>query len=88
MPSHLPLHASDADVLSDCVRTSLARYFQDIGDAPPRALWQMVMGCVERALLAAVMAQADGNQTRAADMLGITRNTLRKKLLTHNLSSS
>jgi len=87
MSSHCPLDASDADVLSNCVRTSLARYFQDVGDAPPRDLWTMVMGCVERALLEAVMAQADGNQTRAADMLGITRNTLRKKLLAHAISS-
>jgi len=88
MSSHCPLDASDADVLSNCVRTSLARYFQDVGDAQPRDLWQMVMGCVERALLDAVMAHADGNQTRTADMLGITRNTLRKKLLAHAISSS
>jgi len=88
MSSDCPLNASDADVLSTCVRASLARYFQDLGDAPPRDLWPMVMGCVERSLLATVMAQAQGNQTRAAEMLGITRNTLRKKLLAHQLSSS
>jgi len=77
----------DADVLSTCVRASLARYFQDLGEgAAPRDLWQMVMGCTERALLQAVMAHAANNQTRAAEMLGITRNTLRKKLLAHQLA--
>jgi len=85
MPADCP---QDADVLADCVRASLARYFQDLGDAPPCALWPMVMGCVERALLQTVLARVDGNQTRAAELLGITRNTLRKKLLAHAISSS
>jgi len=88
MPASCPLNARDAEVLSTCVRASLARYFQDLGEAEPRALWPMVMGCVERALLETVLAQAQGNQTRAAEMLGITRNTLRKKLLAQQISSS
>jgi len=78
----------DADVLAQCVRASLTRYFHDLGDAPPRDLWQMVMGCAERALLQTVMAHAQGNQTRAAEMLGMTRNTLRKKLLAYPSSST
>jgi len=73
------------DVLEDCVRASLDRYFDDLGDADPHDMWDMVMRCVERPLLEVAMARAAGNQTRASTMLGITRNTLRKKLLAHDI---
>jgi len=73
------------DVLEDCVRASLDLYFDDLGDADPHDMWDMVMRCIERPLLEAAMARATGNQTRASAMLGITRNTLRKKLLAHNI---
>jgi Fis family transcriptional regulator len=46
----------------------------------------MVMGCVERPLLEVVLHQAGGNQTRAAAILGLNRNTLRKKLQTHQIT--
>ena len=45
----------------------------------------MVIGHVERALLASIMERAEGNQTQAADMLGMNRNTLRTKLVKHKL---
>jgi Fis family transcriptional regulator len=45
----------------------------------------MVIHAVEKPLLEAVMREAQGNQLRASEMLGINRNTLRKKLLTHGL---
>jgi Fis family transcriptional regulator len=45
----------------------------------------MVIGHVERALLASIMDRADGNQTQAADMLGMNRNTLRAKLTRYKL---
>jgi len=73
------------NVLEDCVRASLDRYFDDLGDAEPHDMWDMVMRCVERPLLEAAMARAAGNQTRASAILGMTRNTLRKKLLAHNI---
>ncbi len=76
---------SKKDVLEDCVRESLARYLQDLGDAEPRDMWDMVMRCVERPVLEVAMERAGQNQSRASEMLGITRNTLRKKLLAHNL---
>ena len=78
---------SKQEVLEDCVRASLDRYFDDLGDSEPRDMWDMVMRCVERPVLAAAMTRANGNQSRAAEMLGMTRNTLRKKLLAHNLQS-
>jgi len=76
---------SDNNVLQDCVRASLERYLEDLDGAEPRGMWDMVMQCVERPVLEVAMARAGGNQSRASEMLGITRNTLRKKLLAHRL---
>ena len=45
----------------------------------------MVIQAVERPMLEVVMREAQGNQVRASEMLGINRNTLRKKLLAHGL---
>jgi Fis family transcriptional regulator len=45
----------------------------------------MVVRLVERPLLEVVMSQADNNQSRAAEWLGLNRNTLRKKLVEHKL---
>jgi DNA-binding protein Fis len=73
------------NVLDEAVRLSLDSYFADLGDTEPNDLYDMVVRCVERPLLAVTMQRADNNQSRAALMLGVTRNTLRKKLLAHKL---
>jgi Fis family transcriptional regulator len=72
--------------ISDCVRRNLNRYFRDLDGETPHAIYDMVLGCVERPMLEIVMKQAEGNQTIAAEMLGISRSTLRRKLAEHNLS--
>jgi Fis family transcriptional regulator len=46
----------------------------------PHGIYNMVIGNVERSLLTMIMHRASGNQTQAADMLGMNRNTLRSKL--------
>jgi Fis family transcriptional regulator len=46
----------------------------------------MAVQAMEKPLLAYIMDRAEGNQTRASEMLGINRNTLRKKLKLHGLS--
>jgi len=51
----------------------------------PTGVYDMVIGHVERALLASIMTRAEGNQTQAADMLGMNRTTLRAKLVKHKL---
>ena len=71
--------------ISDCVRRALNRYFRDLDGENPHAIYDMVLGCVEKPMLEVVMKHADGNQTLAAQMLGLNRNTLRKKLTDHNL---
>ncbi|KQX20081.1 MULTISPECIES: nitrogen regulation protein NR(I) [unclassified Sphingomonas] len=67
--------------LADAVEQHLARYFATFGrDLPPDGLYDRVLAEVERPLLELSMAAAKGNQLRAARLLGINRNTLRKKL--------
>ena len=71
--------------LCDCVRASLTMYFRDLEGHTPQKLHQMVIGEVERPLLQLVMEHARGNQTKAADLLGINRSTLRKKLIQYGI---
>jgi Fis family transcriptional regulator, factor for inversion stimulation protein len=71
--------------IEECIRENLESYFNDLGGVAPTAMYDMILGVVERPLLEVVMKQADGNQSRAAEWLGINRNTLRRKLLDHKL---
>ncbi|HEY5637051.1 MAG TPA: helix-turn-helix domain-containing protein [Burkholderiales bacterium] len=66
--------------LADAVRRSLERYFRDMDGERPTAIYDMVLRNVEKPMIEIVLRQAEGNQTTAADMLGINRNTLRKKM--------
>jgi Fis family transcriptional regulator len=63
-----------------CVKSSLEAYFKDLDGERPHDLYAMMMQCVERPLLAFVLAQAEDNQSRAAEWLGLNRSTLRKKI--------
>lgn len=73
------------DNIQDVVKKSLEKYFKDLGEQTPSNVYEMVVFTVERPILEAVMARAEGNQSHAADMLGINRNTLRKKLQQHDM---
>lgn len=68
------------------VRRALKEYFKDLdGETPSCELYGMVMNCVEKPLIEMVLEQVGGNQTQASQMLGINRNTLRKKMLNHGI---
>jgi Fis family transcriptional regulator len=71
--------------IQECVRTSLESYLQDLGESEPNGMYNMLVNVVEKPLLEVVMLHADNNQSRAAQWLGLNRNTLRKKLLEHKL---
>ena len=71
--------------IEQCVRQSLDNYFQDLDGSNPHDVYDMVITCVEKPLLEVVLEQAGGNQSLAAEYLGINRNTLRKKLQQHGL---
>jgi Fis family transcriptional regulator len=52
---------------------------------PPHAIYDMVLGCVEKPMLEYVLNKVGGNQSKAAEMLGLNRNTLRKKMAEYGL---
>lgn len=69
--------------LAACVRGSLEVYFRDLDGQPPHAVYDMLLNCIEKPLLEYVLNHAGGNQSKAAEILGLNRNTLRKKLKQH-----
>jgi len=72
-------HAEDS--ISGAMERHLIRYFADFGDnLPPPGLYHRILREVEHPLLSAALAATRGNQIRAADLLGVNRNTLRKKI--------
>ncbi|MFC3651766.1 helix-turn-helix domain-containing protein [Dyella humi] len=78
--------SSSQSALSECVSRTVRRYLADIGDTPcDEGLHALVIREVEGPLLREVLAFHDGNQSRAAAVLGINRATLRKKLAVHGL---
>ena len=66
--------------ISDAIKRSLERYFKDMDGEKPTAIYDMVLRNIERPLIETVLGKAEGNQSAAAAMLGIDRNTLRKKI--------
>jgi len=71
--------------LRGSVQSALDVYFSDLNGHNPGNLYRMVMDEVEAPLLESVMRHTGGNQTRAAECLGINRATLRKKLKQYGL---
>jgi Fis family transcriptional regulator len=72
--------------LQDKIETLLDKYFKDLDGENPNDVYDMVLHSVEKPLLIYIMNYAQGNQTRAAKILGLNRNTLRKKLEFYNLN--
>lgn len=71
--------------IDECIRDSLNDYFRDMAGEEPYGMYDMLLNVVEKPLLEVVMQRADQNQSRAAEWLGLNRNTLRKKLVEHKL---
>jgi len=71
--------------LRECVRDAMNSYFRYMDGHNTADLYQLVLAEVEQPLLETVMKYTQGNQTRAASLLGISRSTLRKKLTLYQL---
>jgi Fis family transcriptional regulator len=71
--------------VSACVRQSMQAYFKDLDGEAPQGVYEMVLHCIEKPLLECTMDYAKGNQSKAAEILGLNRNTLRKKLQQHDI---
>ena len=74
-----------ATPLRDQVRVSLRIYFHNLGGQAPSHLYELVLSEVEAPLLETVMNYVKGNQTKASELLGLNRGTLRKKLKQYDL---
>lgn len=83
----LPEHGPDSTVgpIRACVSESLEAYFRHLSGHDCDGLYKLVLTEVEVPLLEAVMRRCGGNQTKAAQFLGINRGTLRKKLQQYGL---
>ncbi|MBT4183160.1 MAG: Fis family transcriptional regulator [Nitrosomonadales bacterium] len=73
--------------LPDNIDTLLDQYFNDLDGDQPSTIYEMVINTVEKPLLIYIMNKTEGNQSKAAKMLGLNRNTLRKKLKQYNLEN-
>lgn len=71
--------------LNEFVRCVVLQYLDDMGETAPENLHQIIMNEVERPLIRAVLDHTDGNQSRAAEILGITRTTLRNRIKRYKL---
>lgn len=71
----------DENDIARHVRQAVSDYFKELdGEQPSVGIYDMVLACVEKPLIETVLHHAGGNQTRTAELLGINRNTLRKKM--------
>lgn len=76
----------DENEVARYVRKAMDDYFKDLdGEDPSCGVYDMVMNCVEKPLIEIVLHHAGGNQTRASELLGLNRNTLRKKIQQHRI---
>jgi len=79
-------HAARSVPLRSHTEQALDSYFASLNGHSPGRLYDLVMREVEEPLFRAVLDYAEGNQSRAADILGINRGTLRKKLRHYGIS--
>lgn len=73
--------------LSYYVDASLKRYFKELNGCQPNQLYRLILSEVEKPLLERVMQHCEGNNSRAAEMLGINRATLRKKIQQYQITN-
>ena len=79
------LRINGGNEIGKSVEKSLDEYFRKLDGEPPHGIYDMVITHVERAVIESVMTRTNGNQTQAADMLGMNRNTLRAKLTKYGI---
>ena len=71
--------------LYNAVKHSIRRYLYELDGTQPHDMYDLVLKQVEQPLLEAILEHTKGNQSKAAEYLGLNRGTLRKKLRAYNL---
>ncbi len=83
------MSATKTEMKSPCLRevvaSSVKQYLDDMGQTPPNDLHDRIIREVERPLVEAVLEHTGGNQSKAADILGVTRSTLRTRIKRYGL---
>lgn len=74
------MNAIKENEIASCIRKAIGSYLSDLDGEKPGHIYNMVIQCVEKPLIEIAMQHTKGNQTRAAELLGINRNTLREKM--------
>lgn len=77
--------ATEGSILNKAIVESLDEYFEHLEGHHPQPIYDMVIHCVEKPMLEYILNKVGGNQSKAAEMLGINRNTLRKKMALYKL---
>ena len=85
--STMPVRRKDGTCLSESVRDAMERYFNDLDGHDPGGLYELVLAQVERPLFEIVMKNSRGNISRAAQVLGVNRATLRNRLKKYGLEA-
>ena len=91
MTSHIYSSDEGADIFNSTeplhihVERAIREYFAALGDEMPTNLYELIVAQVELPLLTVVLEQTRGNQSKCAQVLGLNRGTLRKKLKTYDL---
>ncbi len=80
-----PNGTQQASQIYDAVKSSIKRYLHELEDTEPSEMYAMVLSQIEQPLLESVLEHTGGNQSRAAEYLGLNRGTLRKKLRIYDL---
>ncbi|MGH8320888.1 MAG: DNA-binding transcriptional regulator Fis [Gammaproteobacteria bacterium] len=80
-------HAPASHCLRDYAEKTLRRYFAELDGHDPSDLYEFVLGEIEPPLLKTLMDYTRGNQSRASEILGINRSTLRKKLRQYKINT-
>lgn len=85
LKQHLNAPSEAGQTLRYCVEQALQNYFAHLEGAEVTDVYNMVLSEVEAPLLETVMQYVKGNQTKASELLGLNRGTLRKKLKQYDL---
>jgi len=78
-------NAEEISQLSQAVKHSIRRYLYELDGTQPNNMYELVLRQIEQPLFEAILEHTKGNQSRAAELLGLNRGTLRKKLRSYNL---
>lgn len=78
-------NTAEISQLSNAVKHSIRRYLYELDGAVPNDMYEMVLRQIEQPLFEAILEHTKGNQSKAAELLGLNRGTLRKKLRSYNL---